>query len=71
MRRVKRSGWPMVPIVFLGVLTIGIGRYAMARRSPSPSYPPSSQYESRLIEGWTVLVNQGFLRRQPSLSERN
>jgi hypothetical protein len=33
--------------------------------------PPSSdQYETRQIEGWTVLVNRDFLRRQRSLADR-
>jgi hypothetical protein len=32
--------------------------------------PASDQYESRQIEGWKVLVNRDFLRRQRSLADR-
>lgn len=30
----------------------------------------SESYETRKIEGWTVLVNQGFLRRRSALAEQ-
>ena len=38
------------------------------KRSVAKGYP--TQYESRRIEGWTVLVNRDFLRQRPNISER-
>ena len=35
-----------------------------------PKYEPTGRYESRTIEGWTVVVNKRFLADQPELAER-
>jgi hypothetical protein len=35
-----------------------------------PRYESTAHYETRRIEGWTVLVNKGFLSRQPDLADR-
>ena len=31
-------------------------------------FDPTDRYQERKIEGWTVLVNGGFLRDQPELA---
>jgi hypothetical protein len=36
----------------------------------SDDFDPTDRYESRDIEGWTVLVNRGFLAGEPELAER-
>ncbi len=36
--------------------------------SPLP-YPPTGDYEARQIEGWRVLVHEGFPRDQPALCD--
>ena len=36
----------------------------------TPPYTPTSQYERRQIEGWTVLVNRELLDEHPALAER-
>jgi hypothetical protein len=36
----------------------------------NPPYSPTVDYESRRIEGWTVLVNKEFIESEPSLSDR-
>jgi hypothetical protein len=33
-------------------------------------HEPSSRYESRTVEGWTVRVHRGFLDREPELAAR-
>jgi hypothetical protein len=45
------------------------GEGSAAAEAP-PQYPPTADYESKRIEGWTVLVNKAFLKSEPSLSER-
>src|SRR5690348_14555875 len=70
MRRGERFWRPIVVIGGLGLLGLGMGRQVMARRSELSGYPPSSQYETSPVEGWAVLVNKDFLRRQPGLSQR-
>ncbi|WP_165234690.1 zinc-dependent peptidase, partial [Aquisphaera insulae] len=37
---------------------------------PTPPYEPTTQYQAREIEGWTVLVNKGLLAGQPDLADR-
>jgi hypothetical protein len=37
---------------------------------PGPSPDPTSRYERREVEGWTVLVNSTFLAEQPKLAEQ-
>jgi hypothetical protein len=58
----------IVLILILEPLPSGIPGHAKAQRAESPAYPPSSRYQTHEIEGWTVLVNQDFLRRSPGLS---
>jgi hypothetical protein len=36
----------------------------------SPPYTPTAGYEVRKIEGWTVLIDKGFLKQQPDLAAR-
>jgi hypothetical protein len=40
------------------------------RSAPRVPYDPIERYESRQIEGWTVLVNRGFLIGDPDLASR-
>ncbi len=36
----------------------------------SPAYTPTARYEVRKIAGWTVLIDKGFLHREPDLADR-
>jgi hypothetical protein len=57
-------------------LTIGLAVVALAQvaagprgsEEPMPRYEPTSRYETRSIEGWTVLVSKDFLSSQPDLA---
>ena len=33
-----------------------------------PAFDPTERYQSRKIQGWTVLVNKGFLDKEPDLA---
>ena len=35
---------------------------------PKPAYEPTDRYETRVIEGWTILTHRGFLESQPELA---
>jgi len=37
---------------------------------PPPPYPPTSHYQVKTVEGWSVLVNRDFLQANPELAER-
>ena len=48
-----------------------LGSDAEARSHPSAAaYPPTSSYEVREIEGWTVLVSGELLGEEPELADR-
>jgi hypothetical protein len=38
--------------------------------SRGDDFDPTERYESRDVEGWTVLINQGFLEAEPELAAR-
>jgi hypothetical protein len=37
---------------------------------PDKPFEPTDRYETRNVEGWTILVNKGLLANQPELAER-
>lgn len=41
-----------------------------AAKKPKETWPPTSHYEERKIEGWRVLVNKDFVRDEPKLLEQ-
>lgn len=46
-------------------------RRASSVQNPQPApFHPTDQYETREIEGWTVLVNKRLIRDQPELAEQ-
>jgi hypothetical protein len=47
-----------------------VPRALRAQDRPSSSYAPTSQYDVQKIQGWTVLVNKDFLKRQGELADR-
>lgn len=61
------------PSLALALLSAGL-LVALARGAEAPLDEPAfaltQQYESRVVEGWTVLVNRDFLAGQPELAER-
>jgi hypothetical protein len=70
----KARSQPSLPIlaaftlvVFHGLLGIGC---AGSDDSPKP-FDPTDRYETRDVEGWTILVNKGLLANQPELAERS
>jgi len=36
----------------------------------SRPFSPTDQYETRKVEGWTVLIDQGLIKNQPKLAEQ-
>ncbi len=69
MLPIQRLIGPIVFVVFAGLLLLGLRAASSAGREPA-GYEPTDRYASREIEGWTVLVNKGFLAEQPELAER-
>ncbi|MDB5351238.1 MAG: hypothetical protein JWN86_2485 [Planctomycetota bacterium] len=58
----------------LGILILFVGSsrlpaFVTEQEKPTP-FEPTSQYEVRKVEGWTVLVNKGFLARKPELAQK-
>jgi hypothetical protein len=48
-----------------------LGRGALAQTSAArKGFDPTSRYATRKVEGWTVLVNKGFLKDKPELAEQ-
>jgi hypothetical protein len=52
------------------ILTLGAGPRPSPVPYDLPKFDPIDRYETRVIEGWTVLVNEGLLRDQPDLAAR-
>ena len=50
------------------VLTVVAASFALRADVKPEAFAPTSQYESRDVRGWTVLVNKGFLHDQPELA---
>jgi hypothetical protein len=49
---------------------IGLRRASSAQNPRPAPFTPTDQYETRQIEGWTVLVNKQLLRDSPELAEQ-
>lgn len=47
---------------------VGLTLVAGAAPDGPPAFDPSDRYESRQVEGWTVLVNRSFLDGEPELA---
>ena len=58
-------------IMIAGVLLIGLirGDSRAFDDPPEARYEPTDRYETRQIEGWTILVNKRFVVDQPELAE--
>jgi hypothetical protein len=69
MTRLSRPIGLLTLAVFPGLLLAGLCPTPSAGQEPA-GYDPTSRYTSRKVEGWTVLVNQSFLDREPELAER-
>jgi hypothetical protein len=52
------------------VLLSGAGPHPSPVDGDRPKYDPIDRYETRDLEGWTILVNKGLLRDQPDLAAR-
>jgi hypothetical protein len=52
-----------------GLLLAVVRPAPIAGKEPA-GYDPTDRYVSRKVEGWTVLVNRGFLEDEPELAER-
>jgi hypothetical protein len=58
-------------LILLPILAIvDPARPSTPKDDPLPRYEATDRYEVRQIEGWTVLVNKGFLERDADLSGR-
>ena len=56
----------------IGLVGLAVAHIAADPRGdeePMPRFEPTSHYETRSIEGWTVLVSKAFLARQPDLAD--
>src|SRR4051812_42467566 len=62
-----RPGRRAALLVLVGALAAA-GRPAAPADHPAPAYPPTDPYETRRIEGWTVLVSGDLLRAEPELA---
>ena len=43
---------------------------AQVKESGPHPFDPTDRYEVKQVEGWTVLVNKGFLELEPELADR-
>ncbi|WZO97699.1 hypothetical protein EP7_004743 [Isosphaeraceae bacterium EP7] len=59
---------PLFPAALL-IAAISSGA-SPVERPAADVYEPTSRYEVRQVEGWTVLVHKGFLADEPALAER-
>jgi hypothetical protein len=55
-----------IALILVGLL----GGHSSAIDDPPKPFEPTERYEVRQVEGWTILVNKGFLESQPELAER-
>src|SRR6202042_1563906 len=68
----RRNRWSNGLALAAAVAAIAhqVPRTLRAEDRPASSYAPTSQYDVRKIEGWTVLVNKDFLKQQGELADR-
>jgi hypothetical protein len=67
IRHAARTGQIVLALIFvLGLIRAD----SAASDDPPKPFEPTDRYETREVEGWTVLVNKGFLADQPELAER-
>jgi hypothetical protein len=58
---------------FIGMMTLIASLLLSPRASglaPAAEFAPDENYESKQIEGWTILVNRSFLKDDPKLAEQ-
>ncbi len=70
MPRPKRFAGPLALVLFVGSFAGQVQPQVPRPMSKSPTKAASDPYETRKIEGWTVVVNRDFLRLRRTLAER-
>jgi hypothetical protein len=56
------------PRLCLPIAFAALAASAVPGADDEPAFDPTDRYESRVIEGWTVLVNRSFLADEPELA---
>ena len=69
MAQILRRGSLVLALAFVFLVSPGIPRFSSADER-TPPFDPTTRYEARQVEGWTVLVNRGFLEGAPELADR-
>lgn len=69
-RRPQPAGLAPLAAACACLLASGLPRLSGDEPMPPQDQEPPPQYEARRIEGWTVLVNERFLKDQPDLAAR-
>jgi hypothetical protein len=69
--KVKKSCLPsLTALAIVAVAPVSAGNPRKAQSAAAGTrYEPTSKYAQQEIEGWPVLVNKGFLKRQPALAQ--
>ena len=70
MPRSKRFAGPLAIVLLVGPLSGQVQPQVSGPMPRNRTKAPSELYETRQVEGWTVLVNRDFLRQKPALAER-
>jgi hypothetical protein len=61
---------PIALVVLIGSIALAPWPAAADDDDGGPAYAPTDRYETRRIEGWSVLVSKDLLRDQPALADR-
>jgi hypothetical protein len=70
MPRCNRFAGPLALVLLVGPLSGPVQPQVSGPMSKTRTRPSSEQYETRQVEGWTVLVNRDFLRQRRALADR-
>jgi hypothetical protein len=60
----------MIRMALVAMAGLLLGHVGAPGFDDGPKYEPTERYESRQVEGWTVLVNKRFLADRPDLADR-
>jgi hypothetical protein len=70
MSHYKRLGAALVLSILLAASSDGIPQTVPARGGDPPSSAGGALYETKKLEGWTVLINKELIRQQPELVDQ-
>ena len=70
MIRTTRQGDRYPLVVFAGLILAGLSNGDSPGADGPPKYEATCRYETRPVEGWTVLINKRFLADRPELADQ-